>query len=151
MALGETPSAGMVSNARSLSKIASGLSLKDGQWMNSKTWDAFHGNTKILNEQWTVDCVTNYTQSGIHAFDMNKTKKFRKARNQELTVFDKHLSEYRHGWFGWIGYGGAVFQWNPQHKVGFSYVPTDLLIFDIMATRAAKLQQLTIDILTKGK
>ena len=50
MALGETPSAGMVSNARSLSKIASGLSLKDGQWMNSKTGNVFHGNTKILNE-----------------------------------------------------------------------------------------------------
>lgn len=27
------------------------------------------------------------------------------------------------GYFGWSGYGGSQFFWNPEHKISFAYVP----------------------------
>lgn len=139
MNLGETPSAGMVSNARSLSKLASSMSLNDGQWMDTETWDAFHACPKPMREELMLDLVSNYTQSGIQAFDMATVENFRKQNNQEVTISDRQLHEMRSGFFGWMGFGGSVFQWNPEYKVGFSYVPTDLFLSDLANNKAAKL------------
>ena len=30
------------------------------------------------------------------------------------------------GWYGWEGIGGSVFQWNPELKISFAYIVTDL-------------------------
>ena len=61
MSLGETPSAGMVSNARFLSKLASSMSLNDGQWMDHETWNVFHANPKPMREELMLYLVSNYT------------------------------------------------------------------------------------------
>jgi len=36
----------------------------------------------------------------------------------------------RDGYYGWHGVGGAVMQWHPELKVGFAYVPRDLILGD---------------------
>ena len=40
----------------------------------------------------------------------------------------------RDGFYGWMGYGGSLFQWHPKLKIGFAYVPT-LLEFHCMLNR----------------
>ena len=60
-AKGEVPSAAMVANARSLSKLASGISMNDGKWMNKSTWEAFHSNTKTMEETFALNMITSYT------------------------------------------------------------------------------------------
>ena len=30
------------------------------------------------------------------------------------------------GWYGFMGLGGSVFQWHPQERVSFAYIPTFL-------------------------
>ena len=47
----------------------------------------------------------------------------------------------REGYYGWFGYGGSVFQWNPELRVGFAFVPTSLHWYDMTNTRGKMLQQ----------
>jgi hypothetical protein len=45
------------------------------------------------------------------------------------------FNEGRQGFYGWMGLGGSIFQWHPEHKIGFGYVPTSLNVIDIMNER----------------
>jgi hypothetical protein len=36
---------------------------------------------------------------------------------------DRAVAEGREGFYGWCGLGGAVFQWHPEERIGFGYVP----------------------------
>ena len=49
--------------------------------------------------------------------------------------------EGRDGYYGWFGYGGSVFQWNPELKIGFAFTPTLLHYMDISNGRARKIQE----------
>ena len=98
---GEVPSVTMATNARSLAKLASGISMNDGHWMDHSTWDAFHSDPKPSQETWLLDMVTNYTQSGIHVYDIKMAEQKRKELGQELTLFDRKLHEQRKGFYGW--------------------------------------------------
>ena len=48
--------------------------------------------------------------------------------------------QQRDGYVGWMGLGGSVFQWHPELKIGFAYVPSHLQGFDFMNLRASYLQ-----------
>ena len=50
------------------------------------------------------------------------------------------LARLRNGFVGWMGLGGSVFQWHPEHKISFAYVPTLLQPLDLMCLRGAFLQ-----------
>ena len=39
-----------------------------------------------------------------------------------------------------MGLGGSVFQWHPEHDIGFGYVPTSLNILDLFNERAKTYQ-----------
>merc|ERR1712037_416166 len=45
--------------------------------------------------------------------------------------FEDEVSQGRGGYFGWMGFGGSVFQWHPELKIGFGYVPTLLTWIDL--------------------
>ena len=53
----------------------------------------------------------------------------------------------RSGFFGWMGFGGSCFQWNPQLKIGFAFVPTELEI-DLTNMRAGMLQEAVVRVVT---
>ena len=105
--------------------------MNDGRWVDHETWDVIHSNPKTMQEQWMLDMVTSFTPAGIHAYDLKRAEEFRKANGQTLTVFDKNLHSLRNGFYGWMGFGGSVFQWNPEYKVGFSYVCADIFLLDL--------------------
>ena len=47
----------------------------------------------------------------------------------------------RDGYYGWFGFGGSVFQWHPEMRIGFAFVPTCLQTLDLTNARGAALQQ----------
>ena len=53
----------------------------------------------------------------------------------------------RAGFFGWMGFGGSCFQWNPHLKIGFAFVPTELEM-DLTNTRASMLQEAVVRVVT---
>ena len=54
----------------------------------------------------------------------------------------------RSGFFGWMGFGGSCFQWNPQLKIGFAFVPTELEI-DLTNMRAGMLQEAVVRVVSR--
>ena len=46
----------------------------------------------------------------------------------------------RAGYFGWMGYGGSIFQWHPKLRIGFAYTPTLLEFHDMYNQRGGRLQ-----------
>merc|ERR1712018_950676 len=51
---------------------------------------------------------------------------------------EKNLFQDRQGFIGWFGMGGSIFQWHPELKIGFAFVPTSLHWFDFDNVRGAK-------------
>ncbi len=60
----------------------------------------------------------------------------------------EHQNKNREGFYGWGGYGGSIFQWNPELKIGFAFIPTVLDVIEMSNERGAVLQQLVKDCLT---
>jgi hypothetical protein len=79
---------------------------------------------------------THFTKGGINAFTYDKDPK----ESEMLALFNKQFNEGREGWNGWTGVGGAVMQWNPEHVIGFAYLPFTLMEMDDNCTRAKTLQ-----------
>ena len=55
----------------------------------------------------------------------------------------------RAGYYGWFGYGGSVFQWHPELKIGFAYLPSLLQPLDMTNLRGARLQEVAVDCVRK--
>jgi len=123
---GEVSSANGNCSARGLGKVAASManggSLNGFTLLSNKGWQALHSNPTPGGLGLAGAPPIHFTQGGLAQFKAG----------------DGHN---RDGFYGWIGYGGSVFQWEPQLKVGFAYVPT-LLEFHCMANRkGARLQE----------
>lgn len=51
------------------------------------------------------------------------------------------MQDDRKGYYGWMGYGGSIFQWQPEMNIGFSYVPLDIMTLDECDRKGACLQE----------
>lgn len=49
------------------------------------------------------------------------------------------------GFWGWMGFGGSIFQWNPDLELSFAYVPADLMAMDGYNSRALRLQSIAAE------
>ena len=76
---------------------------------------------------------------------MNLHEKIENASKEETTFV-----EDREGYVGWYGVGGSLFQWHPEMKIGFAFVPTSLHWFDCSNLRGATLQRLVKECATKN-
>ena len=102
--------------------------------------------------------VTYYTKGGLNRFthsdkqgdanDETKNPYFVKDKNLTKEI-NEQANNKRDGWYGWMGFGGSVLQWNPEHKIGFAYVPQDLFVCDLVNLRAAVLQELVMNAVKK--
>ena len=136
MKTGEMPSGNGQCSARGLAKIAAMMANKgeiDGiRILSEKTWNSFHSACE-QKRMYPFNEESNFSQGGVNYFTPVKNG-----------MLFKH-NKYRRGYFGWQGFGGSVFQWNPEYRIGFSYVPTFLAWEDSANTRAARLQKKVID------
>ena len=61
------------------------------------------------------------------------------------------MLDLREGFYGWMGFGGSVFQWHPELEIGFAYTPTLLAWYDINNTRGGELQKVMVECVRKAQ
>ena len=86
-------------------------------------WEALHKDPTDGKFQGSR-LNSRFTQGGVNQFveeDMSETNG-------------------RQGYYGWMGYGGSVFQWHPELKIGFAYVPTLMNWIDLTNNKGRLLQ-----------
>ena len=127
VAMGETPSANANCSARGLAKIAAmmsqGGSFEGNEIINEHAWQSMHA-APIESDMGFG--TTTFTQGGVAKFP---------ETSPQSTKMSRAFNEGRQGFYGWMGLGGSIFQWHPEHKIGFGYVPTSLNVIDIMNER----------------
>jgi hypothetical protein len=69
---------------------------------------------------------TSFTRGGVALFA---------ECNQDSTRMEREFNVGREGFYGWVGLGGSIFQWNPEHEIGFAFVPTSLHVIDFLNER----------------
>ena len=131
IARAEIPSANCNCSARGLATVAAMLANR-GQWqgqqvLSENAWEAMHA-APIERD---MGFHTTFTQGGVALFSTGP------YRNENV----RKLNHGRHGFYGWMGLGGSVFQWHPEHKIGFGYVPTSLFPVDIFNERGKAYQE----------
>lgn len=97
--------------------------------------------------------MTSYTKGGMSAFgsEIHPQPKNPFAVDNYHDWMVKGLNQNREGWFGWGGIGGSIMMFHPEHKIGFSYVPTDLFLLDFSFTRGSLLQKLAVEAIEAKK
>ena len=121
---------------------------------NGKLESDFEGYT-LLSEESHSNIHSDATREklGRGGFITNFTKggfaKFQDDQDPSLTEYERHctdqLNKGREGYYGWMGLGGSIFQWNPELKISIAYVPFELNIHDLHNTRGKMLQQAVTD------
>jgi CubicO group peptidase (beta-lactamase class C family) len=130
--MGETPSANANCSARGLAKIAAMMSAGgtwDGrEYLSAEAWEAMHSDPVAADMTFVT---TTFTQGGVALFT---------EATPRSTRSDKAINTGREGFYGWMGLGGSLFQWHPQHRIGFGYVPTSLNVLDLVNERGKAYQ-----------
>jgi len=132
VAMGETPSAAANCSARGLARIAAMMSA-GGKWdgreyLSEHAWQALHGDPVEADMGFSP---SNFTQGGLNLFTEVGAKSSR---------LERELNVGREGFYGWMGFGGSIFQWHPQHEIGFGFVPTALHVLDFLNERGKAYQ-----------
>jgi CubicO group peptidase (beta-lactamase class C family) len=127
VAMGETPSAAASCSARGLAKVAAMMAAK-GQWqgrayLSEEAWRAMHAKSVEADIGFGA---TLFTQGGVNEFVETDEKSSGIARAFNVG---------REGFYGWMGLGGSIFQWNPDREIGFGFVPTSLHVLDVLNER----------------
>jgi CubicO group peptidase (beta-lactamase class C family) len=142
VAKGEIPSAGAKCSARGLAKLAAvmanGGSLGESQLMGATGYAALHG-APIQRNMMSMN--TTFTQGGLATFP---------TPSGADSILDMGLNRGREGFFGWMGLGGSIFQWHPEHEIGFAYVPTSLNVLDIVNERGKAYQAEVVKCLARS-
>ena len=129
----QIPSAGAKCSARGLAKLAAAMANGgqiQGQIVLGKTGhDALHA---APIERTMMLMNTRFTQGGLASFNESDAAK---------GTFEKGLNAGRGGFYGWMGLGGSLFQWHPEHRIGFAYVPTALNPIDLLNERGKSYQR----------
>ncbi len=127
VAMGETPSAAAKCSARGLAKLAAVMAAR-GRWgerevVSEAAWTAMHDEPI---EAFMGFAPTSFTQGGVNRFT---------AVGPSAKALERAFNAGREGFFGWMGFGGSIFQWHPGHEIGFAFVPTALHVLDILNER----------------
>jgi CubicO group peptidase (beta-lactamase class C family) len=127
VAMGETPSANASCSARGLARIAAmmaaGGTFDGTEYLSQSAWDAMHGAPVEADMGFGRN---TFTQGGVALFVESSAAS---------TKVHQAFNAGREGFYGWMGLGGSLFQWHPQHRVGFGFVPTSLHVLDLFNER----------------
>lgn len=119
-------------------------SLNGKKLISEDTWTKLHSNLVLLLDRGFSHAFTytNFTAGGIHYHD-ESCATARLNNPVESWLYDglseTRLNNNRTGFYGWQGIGGSVMQWNPETKIGFGYVTSNMNLMDHYNTRGALL------------
>lgn len=127
VAMGESPSAMTNCSARGLARVAAMMAAR-GKWkgreyLGEAGWRAMHAAPTEADMGFAP---TIFTQGGVNEF---------RAVAVGGDSIARAFNEGREGFYGWMGLGGSIFQWHPEHQIGFAFVPTALHVVDILNER----------------
>jgi CubicO group peptidase (beta-lactamase class C family) len=132
-AKGETPSANATCSAQGLAKVAAMMSaggrLEDREFISGDAWKAMHEDP-VKAFMGTL-LTTRFTQGGVDCF---------MPCTASSTQAERDFNEGREGFYGWMGFGGSIFQWHPGLDIGFAFVPTSLHALDFFNERGKRYQ-----------
>jgi len=129
----EIPSAGGLASARSLAIIAGQLASGGGQLISENTFKKMHEKD---TEGFVFGMKSFYTQGGVNYYKDGFVNAEDEAK--ETNGFVHYGQQVARGMYGWGGYGGSVFLWDPKTEIGFAYIPTYLAWYDREKYRATK-------------
>ena len=100
-----------------------------GRWegkqvLSEAAWKDMHDEPIVSEMGFST---TNFTQGGVNLFV--------ETDPQQSDELDRAFNAGREGFYGWMGLGGSIFQWHPEHEIGFGFVPTSLHVVDIVNER----------------
>ena len=127
IARGETPSAAANCSARGLAKVAAMMAAR-GRWagrevLSEAAWKSMHDEAIDAPMGFAR---TNFTQGGVNLFT---------EPGPGSNSLERAFNAGREGFYGWMGFGGSIFQWHPEREIGFAFVPTALHVLDIVNER----------------
>ena len=138
---GETPSANAHASARGLARLAAVMAAEgelDGHRLMSRAaWGSLHAEPI----RRPMGMETTFTQGGVARFGAL-------SRNPQRIV--RSLNVGRDGFYGWMGLGGSIFQWHPERRIGFAFVPTSLHVPDFVNERGKAYQALAVECLARA-
>ena len=133
VAKGETPSANTSASARGLAKLASfiaaGGTLNGHTVLTPQAWQLLHQAPTKAYMGGFMPC--EFTQGGVNYYSPCR---------EEDGKLERAFNEGREGFYGWMGLGGSLFQWHPEHEIGFAFVPTSLHMLDLLNERGKTYQ-----------
>ena len=134
IAQGESSSFNANCSARGLAKVAAMMAahgnLDGKEYLSESAWQSLHANADPKSMGGTV--TTHFTQGGLNLFTMKGSKK---------NMRDRSLNRNREGFYGWMGLGGSIFQWHPEQRIGFAFVPTSMHMIDLYNERGKVYQE----------
>lgn len=134
IAQGESASFNANCSARGLAKVAAMMAghgnLGGKEYFSESAWQSLHAHADPKSLGGTV--TTHFTQGGLNLFTMNGSKN---------NTRDRSLNKGREGFYGWMGLGGSIFQWNPEENIGFAFVPTSMHMMDLFNERGKVYQE----------
>ncbi|MAT93575.1 MAG: esterase [Halioglobus sp.] len=130
---GETPSANANCSARGLARVAAMMAARGAlagrQFLSEEAWAAAHAHP--LKASMGGLLTTRFTQGGVDSFV---------PCGPGSTRMERDFNTGREGFYGWMGFGGSIFQWHPQREIGFAFVPTTLHSLDLLNERGKRYQ-----------
>ncbi|WP_239017289.1 serine hydrolase domain-containing protein [Seongchinamella sediminis] len=133
-ARGETPSANANCSARGLARLgammSAGGSLEGRQFLTPEAWQAMHEHAVAAPLGSLL--ITRFTQGGVDKF---------LPCDADSSRLERDFNEGREGFYGWMGFGGSIFQWHPGLDIGFAFVPTSLHALDLLNERGKRYQR----------
>ena len=134
IAQGESASFNANCSARGLARVAAMMaahgSFQGKEYFRESAWQALHAHAEPKSLGGSV--TTHFTQGGLNLFTMIGSKK---------NAIDRSLNKGREGFYGWMGLGGSIFQWNAEHNIGFAFVPTSMHMMDLYNERGKVYQE----------
>ncbi len=73
-------------------------------------------------------------------FSFNLNSFLLPSLHEDDNEYSRKLKEDRQGYLGWGGFGGSLFQWHPDLKIGFGYVPSRSNWYDFANLKSGELQ-----------
>jgi CubicO group peptidase (beta-lactamase class C family) len=132
-ARGETPSANATCSARGLARVgammAAGGTLEGREYLAPGAWQALHDNP--VEAPLGSLLITRFTQGGVDCF---------RPCGPGASRLERDFNQGREGFYGWMGFGGSIFQWHPALEIGFAFVPTALHTMDFLNERGKRYQ-----------
>ena len=138
--LAEAPSHMCKASARALGRLASSMAMRgkfEGKTILSEnTWEQLHSEATITVDHM-MSSYSSFTKGGLGKFGMNQFSHVMSEKdNLKMT---EQMYKGKDGWYGWFGFGGSLMQWHPELQIGFAYVPTDHICFDISNAKGTRL------------